>query len=100
VSGLLDHIARRTDPNTPTCDNPKKSKAGYFSCQASITEQLFIDTNSVLHSRDYRQLPEWVCYDHIVRKTTKHGRVVAVMKNVTPIDPRWLGNNILKHFTI
>jgi hypothetical protein len=62
---------------------------------------MFIDTNSVLHSRDFRQLPEWVCYDHIIRKTMRDGRVITIMKNITPVDPVWLGSvaidsNLLK----
>jgi len=66
-----------------------------------MSDQIFIDTNSVLHSRDYRQLPEWVCYDHVITKTMKDGRVLVLMKNVTPVDPLWLGSiamesNLLK----
>ena len=45
----------------------------------------------MLYSRDPRQLPEWICYDSIVRKTTRDGSTISTMKNVTPVDPRWLG---------
>ena len=56
-----------------------------------MTEPLFIDQSSVLYSRDSRQLPEWVCYDTSERKATKDGSTITVMKNVTPVDPDWLG---------
>lgn len=36
-------------------------------------------------------MPEWVCYDSIVRKMTKDGVPILTMKNITPIDPAWLG---------
>lgn len=51
-----------------------------------------MDRNSVLFERDSRRLPGWVCFDTIVRKETKNGETVARMKNVTPIDPSWLGS--------
>ena len=51
-----------------------------------------MDRNSVLYSRDSRRLPQWVCFDSIVRKETKTGDTVTTMKNVTPIDPSWLGS--------
>jgi len=50
-----------------------------------------MDRNSVLFSRDSRRLPQWICYDSIVRKETKTGDTIAKMKNITPIDPSWLG---------
>ena len=50
-----------------------------------------MDKNSVLYSRDSRQLPQWVCYDTIVRKTLKDGTPIATMKNITPVDTSWLG---------
>ena len=55
-----------------------------------ISEALFISSNSTLFSRDFRRLPEWVCYDSIVRKPTKKGGTLCTMQNVTPLDPRWL----------
>ena len=64
----------------------------YYSCSSKLTEPLFIDQNSVLYSKDFRKLPEWVCYDTCQRKATKDGSTVSVMKNVTPIDPEWLGS--------
>lgn len=50
-----------------------------------------MDRNSVSYSRDSRRLPQWICFDSIVRKETKTGDTVANMKNITPIDPSWLG---------
>jgi len=88
TSGLLDNIARRSPPGAIMDNGPR---TGFFSCSSSIAEPLFIDQNSVLHSKDYRKLPEWVCYDSCERKTTKGGSTIMVMKNVTPVDPEWLG---------
>lgn len=51
-----------------------------------------MDRNSVSFSRDSRRLPGWVCFDTIVRKETKTGDTLAKMKNITPIDPSWLGS--------
>lgn len=64
----------------------------YFSCSSKMTEPLFMDQNSVLYSKDSRKLPEWVCYDSCERKATKDGSTITVMKNVTPVDPEWLGS--------
>ena len=88
TAGLLDNIARRSPPGANLDDGPCTR---FFSCSSKMTESLFIDQNSVLYSRDSRQLPEWVCYDTVERKSTKDGSTITVMKNVTPIDPEWLG---------
>ena len=87
VSGLLDNVARLSPPGA-TVDGPRTR---YFSCSSKMTEPLFIEQSSVLYSRDSRQLPEWVCYDTSERKATKDGSTITVMKNVTPVDPDWLG---------
>lgn len=50
-----------------------------------------MDRNSVLFSRDSRRLPDWICFDSIVRKEMKTGDTIATMKNITPVDPSWLG---------
>jgi len=88
AAGLLDNIARRSPPGAILDDGPRTR---YFSCSSKMTEPLFIDQSSVLYSRDSRQLPEWVCYDTSERKSTKDGSTIMVMKNVTPVDPEWLG---------
>jgi hypothetical protein len=63
----------------------------YMSCSKQTKEPLLIERNSVLFTNNFRQLPKWVCYEHLLRKTLKSGDSVAVMKNVTPIEPAWLG---------
>lgn len=87
----MDHVARRTPQARLGPNGAAIPRSAYFSCKSNIVEPLFIDMNSVLFSRDPRQLPEWVCYDSLVRKETKDGSSISTMKNVTPIDPQWLG---------
>ncbi len=92
VSGLLDNVARRSPQARLGADGSAIPRSAFFSCKPSIVEPLFIDKNSVLYSRDPRQLPEWICYDSIVRKETKDGSTISTMRNITPIDPQWLGS--------
>ncbi len=92
VSGLLDNVARRSPQARLGSDGETIPRSAYFSCKSSFAEPMFIDRKSVLYSRDHRQLPEWVCYDSLVRKTTKDGSTISTMRNVTPIDPTWLGS--------
>jgi len=67
-------------------------RTAYLSCSSSRREPLFMDRNSVIYTRDPRLLPQWICFDSLVRKTLKDGTPVAVMKNITPIDASWLGH--------
>merc|ERR1712232_1278925 len=71
--------------------HPFSLRSAFLSCSSSIKEPLFMDRNSVLFSRDARSLPQWVCYDYLVRKKLKDGTPIATMKNVTPVDASWLG---------
>ena len=91
ASGLLDHIAMLAPPGSIPGEHPFSLRSAYLGCSMSLSEPLFIDRNSVLYCRDSRLLPRWVCYENLMRKTLKDGKVVAVMKNLTPIDPTWLG---------
>jgi len=91
TSGLLDNVARRSPQGRLGSNGTNVPRTAFFSCRATITEPLFIDKKSVIASRDPRQLPEWICYDSIIRKTTKNGETISTMTNVTPIDPNWLG---------
>jgi ATP-dependent RNA helicase DHX37/DHR1 len=91
ASGLLDNVARRSTQGRLGKDGMNIPRTAFFSCRSTINEPLFIDKKSVLFSRDPRQLPEWICYDSIIRKTTKDGETISTMTNVTPIDPSWLG---------
>ncbi len=91
ASGLLDNVARRATQGHIVADGPSVPRTAYFTCRSTINEPLFIDKKSVIFSRDPRQLPEWICFDTIIRKTTKKGDTISMMTNVTPIDPNWLG---------
>lgn len=91
ASGLLDHVALLATPGSISGDYPIDLRSAYISSASSINSPLFLDKGSVLYTRDYRQLPRWVCYDSIVRKTARDGSPINVMKNITPIDPTWLG---------
>jgi ATP-dependent RNA helicase DHX37/DHR1 len=91
ASGLLDNIALLAPPGSVSGEHPFSLRTAYLSCSTSIKEPLFMDRNSVVFSRDSRQLPQWICCDSIVRKTAKDGTAVSMMKNITPIDPSWIG---------
>lgn len=92
ASGLLDNVAMLAPPGSITSDHPFSLRSAYLGCSTTITEPLFMDRNSVSFSRDSRRLPQWVCFDSIVRKEIRTGDTVATMKNITPIDPSWLGS--------
>jgi hypothetical protein len=79
-------------PGSFSGDLPFNARAAYLSCNLSMKEPLLIDQKSALYSRDSRQLPEWVCYDSIIRKTIKDGSSISLMKNLTPLDSSWLGS--------
>ena len=94
ASGLVDHVARRSG----------NSRFEYISCKGhSITEVLFVDRKSACfksggHKKD--GMPEWVCYDSIVRKPLRRKdddpedepSTIAVMTNVTPLESTWLSS--------
>jgi hypothetical protein len=91
ASGLLDHVAVLATPGSISGEYPIDLRSAYIACSSTIKDPLFLDRSSTTFTRDYRQLPRWVCYDSIVRKGGRDGTLVAVMKNITPIDPSWLG---------
>lgn len=91
TSGLLDNVAMLAPLGSIPGSHPFSLRSAYLSCSSTIKEPLFMDRNSVIFSRDSRQLPQWVCYDYLVRKNLKDGTPVAIMKNVTPVDASWLG---------
>lgn len=90
ASGLLDHVAILATPGSLSGDYPIDLRSAYIAC-SSIKDPLFMDRSSSVYTRDYRQLPRWVCYDSIVRKVANDGTPIVVMKRITPIDPSWLG---------
>jgi len=91
VSGLLDNVAMMAPLGSIPGSHPFSLRSAFLSCSSPIKEPLFMDRNSVLFSKDSRLLPQWVCYDHLVRKTYKDGTPLAIMKNVTPVDATSLG---------
>jgi ATP-dependent RNA helicase DHX37/DHR1 len=93
LAGLLDNVAMLAPLGSISGDGGSSYslRTAYLSSSASIREPLFLDRNSVLHSRDPRRLPQWVCYETLERKVRKDGTPIAVMRRVTPIDPAWLG---------
>ena len=90
-SGLLDNVAMLAPVGSISGQHPYSLRSAYMSCTLSSREPLFMDRNSVLFSRDSRRLPQWVCFESLQRKTLKDGTPISVMKNLTPIDPVWLG---------
>ncbi|KAG7355850.1 ATP-dependent helicase HrpA [Nitzschia inconspicua] len=91
ASGLLDHIAVLAPPGSITGEHPADIRSAYIGCRSPADKPLFLDQGSSLFNRDYRQLPRWICYESVIRKMTKDGSYITVMKNITPIDPQWLG---------
>jgi Oligonucleotide/oligosaccharide-binding (OB)-fold len=91
ASGLLDNIAVLAPLGSIPGQHPFSLRSAYLSCSSTVKEPLFMDRNSAVYSRDSRQLPQWICFDTLMRKTLKNGTSVAIMKNITPIDPSWLG---------
>jgi len=88
--GLLDNVARLAPMGYFNVENSPFIRTGYVSCRSDIKEPLYIETNSVLFSKDSRQLPEWVCYDTLMRKATKDGSTMTTMRGVTSIEESWL----------
>ena len=91
ASGLLDNIALLAPQGSISGDHPFSLRSAYLSCSLPSDEPLFMDRNSVMFSRDFRQLPQWVCYDSVVKKTASDGTPLKVMKKITPVDPSWIG---------
>jgi ATP-dependent RNA helicase DHX37/DHR1 len=91
ASGLLDNIAMLAPLGSIPGEHPFSLRSAYLSCSLNTKEPLFMDRNSVVYSRDSRQLPQWVCFDTLIRKTMNDGTSVAIMKSITPIDTSWLG---------
>jgi ATP-dependent RNA helicase DHX37/DHR1 len=92
TSSFLDNVAMLAPFGSIPGSHPFSLRSAFLSCSSSIKEPLFMDRNSVLYSRDARRLPQWVCYDYLLRKNLKCGTPIATMKNVTPVDPSWLGS--------
>ena len=92
ASGLLDNVATLAPVMNTRTDHPLNLRSAYLGATMDAQEPLFLDRNSVLYSADPQQLPKWVCYDTLVRKThKKSGQTIVTMKGVTAIDPAWLG---------
>lgn len=93
ASGLLDNVARLAPMGYFNAENSPFVRTAYASCKSELKEPLYIDTNSVLFSKDSRKLPEWVCFDSLIRKKTKDGfTTITTMRGVTSIDESWLSN--------
>jgi ATP-dependent RNA helicase DHX37/DHR1 len=91
ASSLLDHVAILATPGSISRHFPIGLRSAYIGCRSSSMEPLFLDRTSTTYSRDFRQLPKWICYDSVIRKIAKDGTAITVMRNITPVDPQWLG---------
>jgi ATP-dependent RNA helicase DHX37/DHR1 len=89
ASGLLDNVAMLVPPGTIPGEYGYRS--AYVGCSSPVEKPLFLDSNSVVYSKDWRLLPRWVCFDSLIQKTTNKGSTVTIMKTITPIDVEWLG---------
>ena len=88
-SGLLDNVAILAPPGSLSGNHPFGFRSAYTSC--TLNEPLFMDQRSAVYTRDFRSLPQWICFDTLVRKTANDGTPFVSIQNITPIDPRWLG---------
>ena len=92
ASGLLDNVAMLAPLGSiPPGPYTSSLRSAYLSCSSKLTEPLWMDRNSVVYSRDPRQLPKWICFDSVVRKKAKDGTPIATVKTITPLEPSWLG---------
>jgi len=91
ASGLLDNVAMLAPLGSIPGEHPFSLRSAYLSSSSAVKEPLFMDNHSAVYSRDARKLPQWICFDTLMRKTSRDGTSRAVMKNITPIDPSWLG---------
>mmetsp|Transcript_23531 Transcript_23531/g.33759 ORF Transcript_23531/g.33759 Transcript_23531/m.33759 type:complete len:495 (+) Transcript_23531:234-1718(+) len=92
LSGFLDNVAQIAPPGSVTGDiSFRLANRAYYSCNPAIVEPIFIDHNSFLFTKDFRKLPQFVCYGSLVRKPTKDGSTISCMANVTCVDQTWLG---------
>jgi ATP-dependent RNA helicase DHX37/DHR1 len=91
LSGFLDNVAILAPPGSISGDHPFSLRLAYLSCSSAIKQPLFLDRTSTVFTRDFRQLPQMICFDSLISKTAKDGTPVAVMKNITPVDSAWLG---------
>ena len=92
VSGLLDNVARLAPVGTlKSSEYALPVRLAYWSCNPFIKEPLWIDRSSFLANS---QLPEFVCYESIVRKVQKHRELgpttVSFMNCVSTLDASWL----------
>lgn len=92
ASALLDNVAMLAPLGSIPGEHPFSLRSAYLACSSRSGEPLWMDRNSVLYSRDSRQLPQWVCFESLERKTLRDSTPILVMKNITPIDPVWLGS--------
>lgn len=91
ASGLLDNIAMLAPSGFVSGTNASNRGYAYLRCSTRTSDPVFLDQSSVIYSRNFRQLPKWICYESLARKTLKDGTVVGVVKNVTPVEPSWIG---------
>jgi len=90
TSGFLDNIATLAPSGTHLSKHGLPLRNAYQSLNTNISEPLFIDRNSTISTRDFRQLPRWICFESLIRKTSSAGESQTFMTNVTPIEPAWL----------
>ena len=91
ASGMLDHIAMLAPVGTFSGELPAGARCAYMGCTTGPNSPLYLDPNSSLFSRDFRNLPIWVCYDSLERKVLKDGSSISVMKRVSRLESQWIG---------
>ncbi|GMH94515.1 hypothetical protein TrST_g10959 [Triparma strigata] len=87
-SGLLDNIARRATGGEVVGENGIVRRDAYISCSGS-REPLYLSARCALYDRQWKNLPEYVCFESILMRT-RAGKEVAIMDNVARVEPAWL----------
>ena len=88
VTGFCDNIAKKVPIGIIKEGNRKKRMTAYFSCNAAITEPLYIHPQSALYQHDpSAALPEYVVYTSLV--TSQRGDT-TYMSCVTAISAAWI----------
>jgi hypothetical protein len=89
ASGMLDQVAKRASGGEVVEASGVVRRDAYISCSGSVNAPLYLSSSCALYDRDWKSLPDYVCYESIVKKS-RRGEDVMVMQNVVKVEPNWL----------
>uniref|UniRef100_A0A7S2VW51 RNA helicase n=1 Tax=Triparma pacifica TaxID=91992 RepID=A0A7S2VW51_9STRA len=88
-SGFLDRVARRAMGGGIVDSRGVVRRDAYIACSGDLKRPLYLSSRCALYERDWKSLPEFVVYENVIERERK-GELVAIMDNVTRIEPEWL----------